>query len=104
MKKKPKAADDLPRFSSVLSETDNILQEARTLTASPRAAAYGSKRENHDNIARLWSAYLDYPINMEQVAIMMALLKIARTKTGKVRDNFVDGAAYIAIAGELEVE
>jgi hypothetical protein len=34
---------------------------------------------------------------------MMCLLKIARTKLGKrTRDTYVDGAAYMAIAGEIQ--
>jgi hypothetical protein len=36
---------------------------------------------------------------------MMALLKIARTKQGKVsEDTFIDGAAYMAIAGDIHDE
>ena len=39
------------------------------------------------------------------VAMMMALLKIARTKTGNPnKDDLVDGAAYLAIAGELRFD
>ena len=50
----------------------------------------------------MWSAYTDYDINAEQVAIMMAILKIARTTTGSSSpDSYTDGAAYIAIAGEM---
>ena len=34
---------------------------------------------------------------------MMALLKIARTKLGKVsKDTYIDMAAYSAIAGEIK--
>ena len=34
---------------------------------------------------------------------MMCLLKIARTKLGKrTRDTYADGAAYMAIAGEIQ--
>ena len=39
------------------------------------------------------------------VAMMMALLKIARTKTGSPnKDDLIDGAAYLAIAGELRFD
>ena len=33
--------------------------------------------------------------------MMMAILKIARTTTGSSSDSYIDGAAYIAIAGEI---
>ena len=38
----------------------------------------------------------------EEVAIMMMLLKVGRTKSRKaVKDHFVDMAGYAAIAGEI---
>ena len=44
------------------------------------------------------------PIHPHQVAGCMALVKLARSmETGKV-DNFIDGAAYFAIIGELQTE
>ena len=37
--------------------------------------------------------------------LMMSLLKIARTKTGSPnKDDLIDGAAYLAIAGELRFD
>lgn len=54
-------------------------------------------------IAEFWSAYMDTEITAKDVGIMMALLKIARIKTGNdVRDSFVDACGYMACAGELE--
>ena len=59
--------------------------------------------DNHKNIAKLWSAYLDEKVEAHDVAIMMCLLKIARTKLGDVsEDTYVDMAAYGAIAGEIK--
>ena len=58
---------------------------------------------NHNNISRLWSAYLDTKIEAHDVAVMMVLLKIARTKLGKIsKDTYIDMAAYGAIAGEIK--
>ena len=57
----------------------------------------------HSNIARLWSAYLDVKIEAHDVALMMALLKMARTKLGAVsKDTYIDMSAYSAIAGEIK--
>ena len=83
--------------------TLDFLRDAMMLVEGDRALEYGDKVINHGNIAKLWSAYLDHPITGHEVAVMMCLLKIARTKIGKrTRDTYVDGAAYMAIAGEIQ--
>ena len=42
-------------------------------------------------------------VEAHDVAILMILLKIARTKVGAVsRDTYVDMAAYSAISGEIK--
>jgi hypothetical protein len=83
--------------------TKEFLSEASRLVGVDREKDYGDKVDNHNNIARLWSAYLDVKIEAHDVAIMMALLKMARTKLGKVsKDTYIDMAAYSAIAGEIK--
>ena len=83
--------------------TKECLSQAITLSANDRQKDYGDKVDNHNNIARLWSAYLDKDIKAHDVAIMMSLLKIARTKLGAVsKDTYIDMAAYSAIAGEIK--
>ncbi len=83
-------------------KTESILKNAAKLVSGDRAKAYGDKKILHDKIATMWSAYTDYDISAEQVAMMMAMLKIARTTTGSSSpDSYTDGAAYIAIAGEI---
>ena len=83
--------------------TKECLSQAITLSANDRQKDYGDKVNNHNNIARLWSAYLDTDIKAHDVAIMMALLKMARTKLGAVsKDTYIDMAAYSAIAGEIK--
>ena len=83
--------------------TKEFLSEASRLVGVDREKDYGDKVENHNNIARLWSAYLDVKVEAHDVAIMMALLKMARTKLGKVsKDTYIDMAAYSAIAGEIK--
>ena len=83
--------------------TSNFLKKADELVGGDRHRDYGDKTENHTNIAKLWSAYLDTPIEAHDVALMMSLLKIARTKLGAVsEDTYIDMAAYSAIAGEIK--
>ena len=78
-----------------------ILEEANEAVAS-REFTHGECVSNNNNIADLWSAYLSMPISADEVAVMMILLKIGRTKSRKaVKDHFVDMAGYAAIAGDI---
>jgi hypothetical protein len=86
-----------------MKATKEFLSEATRLVGTDREKDYGDKVENHKNIARLWSAYLEVSITAHDVAILMALLKIARTKLGTVsKDTYIDMSAYSAIAGEIK--
>ena len=86
-----------------MKKTKEFLARASTLVAGDREKDYGDKVHNHNNIAKLWSAYLDVKIEAHDVAIMMALLKVARTKLGAVsKDTYIDMSAYSAIAGEIK--
>jgi Domain of unknown function (DUF6378) len=83
-------------------KTSQILQTAEKLVSTDRSKTHGDKKVNHQNIASLWSAYLDFNISPKDVAILMVLLKLARTKTGQHNiDDYVDACGYSAIAGEL---
>lgn len=88
----------------------DILSEAIRLTSQDREETHGPKARNHANIAVMWNAYLSIRQNpMDEltgsdVALMMALLKIARTQLGAFNpDDFIDASAYVAIAGEIEL-
>ena len=85
-----------------------ILEKASDLIMNDRAKQHGDIVVNHGNIARLWSAYLtnktrvSIPISEQDVALMLSLFKIGRTQNGKhTDDNYIDGAAYMAIGGEI---
>jgi hypothetical protein len=65
---------------------------------------YGHPSDNMSRTAALRSSYLEMPITDYQVAGCMALVKLARSmETGKV-DNYIDGAAYMAICGQLHTQ
>lgn len=84
-----------------MTEREKILAEAAALVCGDRQAAYGPPSENFDRIAKGWSVIMGQPVSMEQVALCMAWLKIARLVNGSHRDSYVDAAAYMALAGEL---
>jgi len=69
-----------------------------------RGAVYGHPWTNHKRIADLWRAYLGFPIQPDQVAICMALVKVSRlseTWGAKGEDSYTDLVAYAALAGQL---
>jgi hypothetical protein len=81
----------------------DYLNEARAIIQD-RGIDYGHPTDNMSRTASLWSAYLEVPVEPHQVAMCLALVKVARSmETGKV-DNFIDGAAYFAISGQLRTE
>ena len=78
-----------------------ILREADALVHGDRQRTYGPPQENFKRIAKGWEIILGADVTAEQVALCMAWLKIARLCEGPHRDSYVDGAAYLALAGEL---
>ena len=82
-----------------------ILDEAKRLTHGDRNKNYGTPYQNHLRIAKMWSVVLEQEITPAQVALCMATVKIARlVETPNHLDSFVDGAAYLSIAGEIAIK
>ena len=86
----------------------DICALAADLVGGDRARQNGDKRENFQAIASLWNAYLGWRLSdgcgltPQDVALMMALMKIARTKGGAFNiDDYVDLAGYAGCAGEV---
>lgn len=79
-----------------------ILNAALKTSTGDRQDAYGNPLENHDRIARLWSTILGVTVYPYQVALCMAAVKISRLVANPTKlDSWIDGAAYMAIGGEL---
>ena len=88
----------------------DALSRALNLVDGERARTHGDKYINHSKIAALWNAYLvnagklrdDAALDATDVALLMLLLKIARTQSGGAHndDNFVDMAGYAGVAAE----
>ena len=82
--------------------SQDLLKEARELIGGDRQTDYGDKLTNHQNIADFWSVFLKKKITAHDVAICMALVKVARLMNQHKKDSYIDGSAYFAIAGEIE--
>lgn len=80
----------------------DILDGARKCVCEDRESQYGSPEDSFKLIAELWTVYLGCGVSPNDVAIMMALLKIARIATGRFKaDSYIDACGYLACAGEI---
>ena len=80
---------------------EEILERAKECVMGKRHEDYGTPEDNFTLIARLWTDYCGFGFSAKDVAMMMALLKIARTARGGTVDCFVDLAGYAACGGEI---
>jgi hypothetical protein len=88
-------------------ERVRLLKRGIELTTGDREKTYGDPWRNLTDCAQLWEAYLNAKLNedvklvAEDVAHMMALVKMTRSFRGNYHDdNYLDAAVYMAIAGE----
>jgi len=82
-----------------------ILATAAKYVTKDRAATHGDAESNFHRIAELWSAYLGTDdITSIDVAVMLALLKVARIRSNPTHaDNWIDMAGYAACGGEIAI-
>jgi len=89
----------------------SILDEAKTIINGERQDTNGNPEDSFRTVGQLWSTYLNArfeedPIDLDgkDVALLMTLFKIAReTHQGK-KDNLVDAAGYLGLAGDFQEE
>ena len=67
-----------------------------------RANQYDAPELNLKRIASMWTNFLKREISPYEVAVMMAMLKMARLSQGYHQDTLEDAAAYIALAELLK--
>ena len=96
----------------------SVLLRAHEVINGQRQERYGQPEDCFNSIAALWNAYLRgkaaaeddgdfYPLTFpslapQDVAVMMALLKIARMQHGAgTEDNAVDCCGYLALAEDM---
>ena len=93
-----------------MSKKENILELAKELVSNDREGTHLVMLNKIMNRLQNFGIYiLDKKlkpvaaITCDDVATMMALLKISRSTQGEMNmDDYIDGAAYLAIAGELK--
>lgn len=79
-----------------------VLKEAERCVCGQREQDYGAPENNFSRIAEFWATYKGVEFSPVDVAIMMALLKVARIANNQGHmDNYVDGCGYFCVGGEL---
>lgn len=90
-----------------------ILREAARIVCEDRNEQYGEPENSFRVIAAFWETYVrercvsmgaDVCIEPADVAMMMVLLKVARTIDGTKADTYIDIAGYAACAAEAEAK
>lgn len=77
------------------------LHTAEEIVTKDRNSQYGEPEDCFALIARLWTDYTAVSLNSADVAAMMILLKVARVRNGKAKDDsWVDMAGYAACGAE----
>ena len=82
---------------------NEILAAAEQLIWGDRQEDYGDASQSFGRIAKFWTAYLGAPVNSQDVANMMILMKVSRlvTSPGK-KDSYIDIAGYAALGADIE--
>ena len=79
-----------------------VLREAEKCVCGKREQDYGTPEDNFGRIAEFWTTYMGVEFGPVDVAIMMALLKVARISENlQHMDSWVDGCGYLACGGEI---
>ena len=79
-----------------------VLKEAERCVCGQREQDYGAPEDSFSRIAEFWVTYKGVEFSPVDVAIMMALLKIARiSENPQHMDSWVDLAGYAACGGEI---
>lgn len=113
--KKVGAPTDTPTETDAPTDTPTtraeILDAAKKIVTGDREKQYGSPEDNFAVIARFWEVYLNqrcvdamsgFVLNPDDVAMLMALLKVARIMTGTFKgDSYIDACGYLACAAEI---
>lgn len=91
---------------------EQIAIQAASLVGGDRARTHGNKLDNHKKIAEIWNGIMAAagkkpfrPLDAHDVANLMEGMKIARRYSGSFNpDDYIDGAGYSSVAGEIMSE
>ena len=88
-------------------QKSDLLEISKALVTKDRHETHGEARHNFALVAAMaWvTESLGLELDATDVAIMMALVKLARAKHNRSNlENWVDGIGYLACGGEIATE
>lgn len=94
-------------MAEIQTERGSVLTEAIKIINGIRQDQYGKPEDSFKIIAVYWTTFLQnklkdgVTLNSKDTALMMTLFKIAREQNQEKRDNLVDAAGYLGIAGDM---
>lgn len=97
----PAAAANTESIARSAYQRGVVLAEAAKVINGERQDAYGNPEDSFAGIAVLWGWYLGRPLSPADIAMMMALLKFARERNQRKRDNVVDACGYLALYEDI---
>lgn len=84
---------DRTRAASLLHDTADLIDGIK-------AKEYGDPDKSFNDIAQMWSIYLNHHISPIDVGMMMVLMKVVRNSGGRHKqDNCIDICGYAALVG-----
>lgn len=75
-----------------------LASEAVSLMMGERQRTHGDPTDTLARIAQMWTGYLGKDIHPTDVAQMMVMVKMARSRHAYDRDHYVDAVAYTLLA------
>jgi len=90
-----------------MSVRGQILEDAIEVINGERQDTYGAPEDSFAIIASYWTTYLKnklkpgVELTPKDSVLMMVLFKIAREQNQGKKDNLVDAAGYLGIAGDM---
>ena len=90
-----------------IQKRGSTLLEAHSVINGERQDQYGNPEDAFGRIAEYWNCFLAkwessvIDLKPKDVALMMVLFKLAREEHQAKRDNLVDAAGYIGLAGDM---
>ena len=87
-------------FGKKETGAQRILEEAGEMISARGKRRDAGEERSMKRIVRVFNALTDHKLSETEGWIFMVALKLCREKTGSDLDNWIDGAAYMALAAE----
>ncbi len=88
----------------VVAVDPTLPSDALQTMTGPRMTTHGDPHDTQARIAQMWTGYLGTDVSPTDVALMMVMVKQARSRAAYDRDHYLDAIAYLLLAESLARE